>query len=73
MSEQKKAAAAPSDLSAVYEALNRSQAVIEFELDGTVISANENFLNAELFCELFLRPLESRRENVGLLVFEFST
>jgi methyl-accepting chemotaxis protein len=26
------------------EAINRSQAVIEFELDGTVITANENFL-----------------------------
>ena len=35
---------APSDLSAVYQALNRVQAIIEFELDGTVISANENFL-----------------------------
>ncbi|MBH0239511.1 methyl-accepting chemotaxis protein [Methylobrevis albus] len=28
------------------EALNRSQAVIHFELDGTVTDANENFLNA---------------------------
>ena len=28
------------------EALNRVQAVIEFELDGTIIHANENFLNA---------------------------
>jgi len=28
------------------EAINRSQAVIEFEMDGTIISANENFLNA---------------------------
>ncbi len=27
-------------------ALNKSQAVIEFEMDGTVITANENFLNA---------------------------
>ena len=27
------------------EALNRVQAVIEFELDGTIIHANENFLN----------------------------
>ena len=26
------------------EALNRSQAVIEFEMDGTIINANENFL-----------------------------
>ena len=44
MSEAKKATMAPSDLSAVYQALDRVQAIIEFELDGTVISANENFL-----------------------------
>jgi len=44
MSESKKTTMAPSDLSAVYQALNRVQAIIEFELDGTVISANENFL-----------------------------
>ena len=29
---------------AVREALDRSQAVIEFEVDGTIITANENFL-----------------------------
>ena len=28
------------------DAINRSQAVIEFELDGTIVTANENFLNA---------------------------
>ena len=28
------------------EALDRVQAIIEFELDGTIINANENFLNA---------------------------
>ncbi|MEJ8473935.1 methyl-accepting chemotaxis protein [Roseibium algae] len=28
------------------EAINRSQAVIEFELDGTIINANANFLSA---------------------------
>ncbi|CAB1077595.1 Methyl-accepting chemotaxis sensor/transducer protein [Olavius algarvensis Delta 1 endosymbiont] len=33
-----------SDLSAVYQALNRVQAIIEFELDGTIINANEKFL-----------------------------
>lgn len=27
-------------------AISRSQAVIEFNLDGTIITANENFLNA---------------------------
>ena len=29
-----------------FEALSRSQAVIEFNLDGTIITANDNFLNA---------------------------
>ena len=28
------------------EAMNRSQAIIEFELDGTIITANENFCSA---------------------------
>ena len=28
------------------EAINRSQAVIEFNLDGTILKANDNFLNA---------------------------
>ena len=32
------------DLQAIYEALDRIQAIIEFDLDGTVVSANENFL-----------------------------
>jgi methyl-accepting chemotaxis protein len=36
-----------AELAAVYKALDRVQAIIEFELDGTVIAANENFL--ELF------------------------
>lgn len=30
----------------MFDAMSRSQAIIEFELDGTVISANDNFLNA---------------------------
>jgi methyl-accepting chemotaxis protein len=34
------------DLSGQVEAIRRSQAVIEFELDGTIITANDNFLNA---------------------------
>lgn len=33
-----------SDLTAVYQALNRTQLVIEFEMDGTVITANPNFV-----------------------------
>jgi methyl-accepting chemotaxis protein len=34
------------DIGAIVEALNKSQAVIEFKLDGTIITANENFLKA---------------------------
>ena len=28
------------------DAISRSQAVIEFDLDGTIVEANENFLQA---------------------------
>ena len=35
-----------ADLEAVVAAIHRSQAVIEFQLDGTIIDANENFLVA---------------------------
>ncbi len=34
------------ELQAINAALNRVQAVIEFRLDGTILHANENFLNA---------------------------
>ncbi len=44
MKEVKNAAIAPGDLFAIYQALDRVQAIIEFDLEGTVISANENFL-----------------------------
>jgi len=37
---------ASSNLEAQIEAINKSQAVIEFEMDGTIITANENFLSA---------------------------
>lgn len=33
------------ELKGVVEAISRSQAVIEFEVDGTIVKANENFLN----------------------------
>ena len=33
------------ELHAKLNALSRSQAVVEFNLDGTIITANENFLN----------------------------
>ena len=32
------------DVVAIVAALNKSQAVIEFKLDGTILTANENFL-----------------------------
>ena len=34
------------ELRALVDAINKVQAVIEFNLDGTIITANENFLNA---------------------------
>ena len=35
-----------NDFEGKMDAINRSQAVIEFNMDGTIITANENFLNA---------------------------
>jgi methyl-accepting chemotaxis protein len=35
-----------SDLAGQIDAINKSQAVIEFNMDGTIIAANANFLNA---------------------------
>ncbi len=43
ITEQKLTAA---DSAGQLEAIGKSQAVIEFELDGTILRANENFLNA---------------------------
>ena len=34
------------DLQAQFAAINRAQAIIEFTLDGVILTANENFLNA---------------------------
>ena len=45
MSNAEESKMATDDLSAVYKALDRVQAIIEFNLDGTVVKANENFLN----------------------------
>lgn len=45
MKEAQKEKMAPGDLLAIYHALDRVQALIEFNLDGTVVSANENFLS----------------------------
>ena len=36
---------AANEQKAIVDAINRSQAVIEFEMDGTIINANENFLS----------------------------
>jgi methyl-accepting chemotaxis protein len=44
MKKAQKTKMAPGDLLAIYEALDRVQAIIEFNLDGTVVSANDNFL-----------------------------
>jgi methyl-accepting chemotaxis protein len=44
MTKAPKAKMTPGDLLAIYEALDKVQAIIEFDLDGTVLSANENFL-----------------------------
>ena len=38
--------ASTSDLKAIYQALNMSQAVIQFAPDGTILDANENFCTA---------------------------
>ncbi|WP_438521824.1 PAS domain-containing protein, partial [Enterobacter hormaechei] len=35
-----------ADLSGQIDAIRKSQAVIEFKLDGTIVEANDNFLQA---------------------------
>lgn len=42
----RKSSKSGSDLKSKLNAINRSQAVIEFNKDGTIITANENFLTA---------------------------
>ena len=44
ISEPARAAGDNAGLTAIFEALGRSQAMIEFQLDGTIVTANENFL-----------------------------
>lgn len=39
-----KTSAAVAEMEAIIAAIHRSQAVIEFNLDGTIITANDNFL-----------------------------
>ncbi|WP_422178639.1 PAS domain-containing protein [Caulobacter sp.] len=45
-SKQAAVAAGVRELQAQVAAMDRSQAVIEFKLDGTILRANANFLNA---------------------------
>jgi methyl-accepting chemotaxis protein len=45
-SERKRLEAAGAESAAMFAAIGKSQAVIEFQMDGTVLNANENFLNA---------------------------
>ncbi|MCY2968223.1 MAG: PAS domain-containing protein, partial [Planctomycetota bacterium] len=40
-----RASSAAADRAAIIDALSRSQAMIEFQMDGTVLSANDNFLH----------------------------
>ena len=45
MSSVQRTKASRNDQSAVYEALDRAHAIIEFDLDGTILNANDNFLS----------------------------
>ncbi len=56
------------DFTGRFNAINRSQAIIEFEPDGTIITANENFLNVTGYAldevrgkhhRMFIRPEEA--------------
>ncbi|MEQ1946136.1 MAG: PAS domain-containing methyl-accepting chemotaxis protein [Bryobacteraceae bacterium] len=46
ITERKRLEALTADFTAQIKAINRAQASIEFELDGTIITANDIFLNA---------------------------
>jgi len=50
-----------ADLSGQVAAINKSQAVIEFSLDGTIIKANDNFLSAVGYS---LSEIEGRHHSV---------
>ena len=45
MSKRTPSEKSSADLAAVYQALDRAQAIIEFDLEGNVLTANENFLD----------------------------
>ncbi len=45
MSSVRESVASPEDLGALYDALDRVQAIIEFDLEGRILKANQNFLS----------------------------
>ena len=49
MTDKSNAPASLPELSAMYNALDRVQAMIEFKLDGTVIRANQNWGNRDFY------------------------
>jgi methyl-accepting chemotaxis protein len=51
------------DIAGQLAAINKSQAVIEFEMDGTIITANDNFLNAMGYA---LGEIEGRHHSIFL-------
>ncbi|MFT7131787.1 MAG: methyl-accepting chemotaxis protein [Cyclobacteriaceae bacterium] len=51
------------DLSGIVEAMNKVQAVIEFDLNGIIIDANDNFLGA-----LVYRPDEVKGQHHSMFV-----
>ncbi len=52
--------------------IKRFPNIERFQKDGRAGKLNENFLNAELFTNSFLKPCETIRSKIGLLMFEFS-
>ena len=50
-----------AEMEAVIAAIHRSQAVIEFNLDGTIVTANENFLNTLGYC---LNEIQGRHHSL---------
>jgi len=58
---------ASSNVEAMAAAISRSQAVIEFRTDGTIVTANENFLRALGYALLALSFRRSRHHSlIGL-------
>ncbi|MFG6447863.1 methyl-accepting chemotaxis protein [Roseateles sp. BYS180W] len=46
LAQAQDAQARADELQAIFDAVGRSQAIIEFDLDGTILTANETFLSA---------------------------